>query len=266
METKEIKIQPVLDRKAKRANTVYKKVKLFITISAFVLAIIFTWLNLDLKLFKPLFINESADLLFKLSIVLYYFSWISGGTFDLNDQEYTFRIYPNNNKLTNLGVFILVFLVVLFGLLCYSNTVELFVIVLSGFFVGNVLSWWYLVERIFIKTIEENEKQVTDYFDIEYQNNLKRYLMGNWQVWRFAYAFIYIAFLNILIFSDLHLILSDVLNVSSELIISIGFLFFVLSFELWVWYMRFDRMITFKAYDKLDDLYELNLKPIKNEE
>ncbi len=102
----------LMDRMDKREKTIYKNVKLFISISAFVLGVLFTWLQIDLALFKPIFIDETANLLFKLSMVLYYFSWILGANADLRDEEYTLRVYPNKNKISMIGVSTLVLLVI----------------------------------------------------------------------------------------------------------------------------------------------------------
>jgi hypothetical protein len=248
-----------MEKKIKRTNTIYKKVKLFINISAAILALFFTWLQFDISLFKPFFTDEWANILFKLSLVLYYFSWIFGTTADLKDEDYTLNIYPNKNEISKISFGILLFLVLLFALLCFINTASLFAIVLSGFLIFNVISWRYLVH--FAKpTFKENENIIKNKFDYEYQKVLENYLMGRWQWYRFIYAVFFIIVINILIFSDLHLFVAAKLHCSSQFIISICFLFYVVTFELWVWFKRIERILTFRIYDKLDDIYMLNLK------
>ena len=253
-----------MDKRVKRTKTIYEKVKLFISISAAILALFFTWLQFDLSLFKPFFTDESASLLFKLSLVLYYFSWIFGANADLRDEDYTLNVYPNNNKIPKNAFGVLAFLVLIFALLCLVNTERQFIILLTGFLIFNILSWLYLV-RFAKKTLDTNREQSRDKFDFEYHKVLENYLMGRWQWYRFIYAIMLIAFLNYIIFSDLHLVIANKLNFSSQFVVSIGFLFYVLTFEIWVWIKRIERIMSFRVYDKLDDIYELNLKHNPNE-
>ena len=242
-----------------RTNTIYKKTKLVINISATILALFFTWLQFDISFFKPLMTNELANFIFKIALLIYYFSWIFGTIADLKDEDYTFSIYPNQNKLTTKPVLIIITLAFLFAFLCYSNTSKIFVIALSSLFIFNVLSWLYIVN--FAKpTFDDNKKKCIDKFEFEYHKVLENYLMGKWQWYRFIYAAFILILLNILIFSDLHLLIAYKLNCSPQFIISISLLFYVITFEIWVWVKRIERIVSFRIFDKLDNTYILKLK------
>ena len=75
-----------------------------------------------------------------------------------------------------------------------------------------------------------------------------------------------IILLNFLIFSNMHLALSAKLNVSSQLIFSIGIFFYIITFEIWVWIKRIERIVSFRIFDKMDELYNIELKSKSNRE
>lgn len=240
--------------------TVYKEVRLLMRIIEIMLAIIFVGLNLDLSSLKPMFTVECSNIFFQLMLFLYFTAWCVGPVIDMKYEEYIFSLYPNNNKLKK-GAFATIFsTVILFVILyCLKETIY-FAIVLTIFFVFNIFSWRYLVSNYLKSTLVENENMTKGTFEFEYHRLIENYLIGKWQKYRFACGFFILIIFNVLIYTDLISYLDNELNVSTKIITSICFSFFVLIMEGWIWIIRLKRKIKVGVYDEFKENYKIELK------
>jgi hypothetical protein len=242
-----------------RGSFIYGRVKTIITISASILSIFFAWLQFDEISLQPIMSSEISNLLFKVALSLYYFSWIFGTIGDMESEEETFRLHPKVNELSIGAIGVIAVIVILFATLCFTSTFESFIIALSLLLAFNIFSWRYLIW--FLKPIFKKNKQAYILpIEFEYHYVLEEYILGKWQIYRFIYGGILICVLNLLIFTDLLNNTSRLLKSNSQFIVSIALLFYVITFEAWVWIKRIIRIYTFHVLEELDRKYQINRK------
>lgn len=245
-------------RKSKRIVTLYSKTEKIIKFSAGLLALFFGYL--EFKGTKvPFMTDDWADFILKFSLATVYSCWIFGTIADLRAENYTLQVYPNGNKHSLKSLAVIATIVIIFSILCWANTFELFTIALSALFVFNVFSWRFIV-KFAQPTFDENRKLIINNFDYEYQRVLEEYLFGNWQWYRFALGAFLIILLNIMIFTDLHKTIASILGCSTQVLVSLSLFSYVIILEVWVWAKRIERILSFKILDSFDDKYTIKRK------
>jgi len=253
-------------RQTKRIETLYSKTEKIIKLFAGILALFFGYLEFrGTKV--PFMTDDWAEFILKISLAVLYSCWIFGCIADLRAENYTFEVYPNKNKLTVKSLAVIIILAILFGILCWANTFELFTIALSALFLFNVFSWRFIV-KFAQPTFDENRIIAINNFGYEYQKILENYLLGSWQWYRFAFGAFLIILLNFLIFTKLHIIVASILGCSTQVLISLSLFSYVIILETWVWAKRIERILSFKILDSIDDRYIIKRKHpvLKSEE
>jgi len=242
-----------------RKKRIYKVVYYLINTIAVLLVSLFTWLQFDTSTISLLNTQVGANILFRVTLAIYYLSWVAGSTYDLKDEEYSLKVIPNDDKITPAAVGIIILLAILFGVLCWVDSISKFIISLDIFLIFNVISWRYLVTFL-NPTFKQGDELLKGNFNIEYQIILQDYLAGNWQKIRFFYGFFVLMIINIINFTDLKSIISEMLNMEPDSLITIGFFFYVITFSVWIWIKGWNRRLSFKIFDELDEKYNLTEK------
>jgi hypothetical protein len=260
---REVKPSEVKDEIAS-LNKIFRRTKTLIKTIALILAFFFTWLEFrNIMIAReviPLLTDKLSNTFFKIVIVIYYFSWLAGTSKDLDDEEYTFLTAPNSGKLSISALGSMAVLAGLFAWLCGASTPKSIAIVLTTFFISNVLGWiylkWYIKEAI-EKSIEkyENRKDNLGLYKISI---IKTYLWGKWEIYRFITGFIILLILDIFAFSNLSQIITKYLMLpSSQFLIVFMFFVYVIIMEIWIWFYRIERNITFKVVNKLKEVAQI---------
>jgi hypothetical protein len=236
----------------KKSKKIYKRVKQFISLAALVLSMFFAWLQFDNVSFKPLMNDVISEIFFKLAISIYYFSWVFGTIGDMKSEKQTFKLHPQLSSLSLGAGSIMLMIVVLFTLLCFFNTYKLFIVALTVFLIFNFVSWKYFLKYFINPAISESRKLVKSPIEMEYVNTFNEYISGKWQLYRFGYAGIFIILFNVTVFTELINKLSTHFGVSSQFIFSSSLLFYIITFEAWIWVRRIIRIYTFRALENIN--------------
>ena len=241
---------------------IFKRTRLYITLIASALGLYFGFLEIsgiETAVFKN---DEFADTLMKIALLIYYLAWLNGTLMDLKDEEAIFILPPNRGKYKFTAIVTMITIAVLFFTLCSFKSKQIFVLILDIFMIVNILSWQYLIEFI-SKSVKENKEfylNENKYFKFIFLKILiDDYLKGNWQWWRFGIGIIILIGINILVFTDLSIMISGKLNLNSaELVKAISFFIFITISEGWIWFMRLQRRTSLELIDSLDEDYYLS--------
>ena len=99
-----------------------------------------------------------------------------------------------------------------------------------------------VLEKIVIKKKKYHIKEIM-------LNQIEKHIVGKWRVYRFIAAFAMVTTIGVLSYTDLSRILANLLKVSSpDFLVSLLIFLYVLSIELWIWFMRF------KVYSVVNEL------------
>ena len=81
---------------------------------------------------------------------------------------------------------------------------------------------------------------------------LSNYLTGSWQWWRFIIGTVILAITSIFTYTEfLRNVIDNIHSQLYDILPAIGFTIFVLSMELWIWYMRLKFFISKHIYTEL---------------
>jgi hypothetical protein len=236
--------------------------RLLLNGSAAALVLVFGWLKLRGVDFTPIAKSLPVDIVFKSTLALYYACWVAGLQSDINDQELLYIKAPNEGRIP-FGGFATAFIVTtLFGILCYTDSYSKFAVVLAAFFSINVISWFYLVKLVLPPAVEASKAYYYDknnYAALEQVRLLyDQYLRGAWQWARFFVGAIIVLMIIWMSFYGIpSVIASRVEGVSTESLIALTILLFVLVMESWNWIMRLRLKSGLRLMEKLASIYDL---------
>ena len=80
--------------------------KIFIRILATGIAILYGWLKFKGLHISPIINQISTELILKVSLIIYYFSWVFGTTTDGDDQQMVFQKALNKGKVPTRGSYV----------------------------------------------------------------------------------------------------------------------------------------------------------------
>lgn len=254
---------PITHEESIRRGTIVKRVKLMIKTVATILLFFFGWLSLKDFPYIELLNDDFSAILLKISLGLYYFSWIFGTYADLEDEEYTLLIAPNKGKITNMAVGTIAMLGLLFAILCWAKDFRVFSISLFLFFLFDRLGNIYLV-RYIRPAIDESKKKYIENENISGLlsiNSIDKFLSGKYINWRFGIGILIVLIMVLFSFTELPVEISVFFGIKSpDLLIVFLIFLYVVVIELWIWYQRLRRKIYLQLLIEIDEKYQLNLK------
>ncbi|HSL82177.1 MAG TPA: hypothetical protein VLF66_05340 [Thermoanaerobaculia bacterium] len=216
--------------------------KRMIRVLAFGLLAVFGFLKLKDVPLGSAIDSLPAELVFKIALIAYFFSWVLGTINDANEQEVAYAVPPEDGRFPWQGYAVGAVLAFVFGVMCYVRNPRHFVIALTFFLIINVLAWRYLLRKLLPEAYAGSRKLYRREEDIRSLFRLEvfyRYIAGKWQWYRFAFGAILLAPLYYLAFSPSVEGVAAALGIASkETLIALSFLIYVLSFEAWVWLER----------------------------
>ncbi|MEW6666791.1 MAG: hypothetical protein AB1512_16440 [Thermodesulfobacteriota bacterium] len=225
------------------------------------LALIFAWLKLEGLPLPAVTTEPVALLILRLTLVLYYSSWVLAVMVDTRDFEDAFVSAPHQGKIPARGFSIAVFLSASFGLLCWVQNYRDFVLALALFWVINILGWRYIVMNFLRPAIRESRgvlEKAEGHLYLERISVVDAYVNGGWQSARFIVGALGILLLAFLCFSHFLEAISRSLGfLSSTGFMAIAIAFFVLFVETWIWFQRIRRRIVIRQLERLSLKYFL---------
>jgi len=239
-----------------------RKARSIIYFFSLALGLIFTYLKLKGISLVP-FINDlSVEFILKISLTVYYFSWIVGLSSDINDQVIV-QIKGLEKKYLSPAWPIAFMVFIGFALLCYVNNFKAFTIALLMFWIINLFGWIYLVIFILDKMFVDSQKeyQMSNSFSLsEKLEVVKNYTEGNWQWIRFIIGLIIIIIAILLPYTPLSLLASKYLKISSEIINAFSVSVYIIFMETLMWIMRIKVKVSLQFIEKMDNKYQIKLK------
>jgi hypothetical protein len=239
-----------------------RKIRSFVRILAAMLALIFGWLKLQGVPLPRLESDGVALLLLRLALVIYYFAWLSGVLFDTRVEEEVLYAAPQKGKIPPIAYGICVLVVVVFGVLCWVKNYPQFIVVLTFFWVVDILGWrYYLVARLIQPAMQESletYKAEGAYFLVEQARQLEAYIAGSWKWARFWAGLGFIGVLAVLAFTrGAEIVAQRAGFLSASALLSLGILLWVLSMEGWIWYHRLRSTFVIRYLEEMKTRYRL---------
>ena len=249
----------VIEPVSEHLGNIYYMARLLVKGAALVLVFVFGWLQFKGVEFAPIAKELPADVVFKTSLALYYMCWVAGLLSDTDTQEGVYSKQPASGLMPLVTTAVL--LTAVFGLMCWAaTTYQRFAIVLTVFFLINIVTWWYLAFKFLPTTVRDSQVAFRD--DPFKSEKLvlvyDRYLAGRWQWLRFAAGGIVVAAIDVLAFSEAaHLVGAALGGISSDLTMAGLLLAFVVLMESWIWLVRLRLWTALRFLDHLAGRYEL---------
>lgn len=246
------------DETIKRSRIIKNVEKLIKTVGS-ILLLLFSWLTLKDFPITSLINTNSAAILMKSALIIYYLSWILGTSVDLQDEDHTLIIAPNGGKLTKMAIGIILMMGLLFAILCWSDNFKVFSLSLFIFLLIDFLGNIYLNK--FIKKAFKDSESIfisnNNYYGYKSLQTIKHFLNGAYVKWRYMIGFILIIILIILSYTNISVLLSNFLKIEKQLILSFLFLIYVLTIEVWIWYQRLTRKIKLLILNDINQEFSL---------
>lgn len=227
-------------------RTVHRLIKI---IGAILLAI-FTYLQvIDIPL-GTLINSVDSDLLRRFTVILYYWCWVFGATFDNDIQEFSYFAERGTVKLRKRDIA----LIVAFGfvggaLLWASRNDQAFAIVLTLFFAFNIFGFWWILQFVgpLIKHSRAKFEQERNFFSLVQLGLVSDYMKGLWQWLRFGAGILLVSAMDGICFSNsFKIFLAQ--NIGSTFgldasalalrLPTFAFVAFVIVMEGWIWMKR----------------------------
>jgi hypothetical protein len=230
---------------------------------------IFTYLQLKDFQVGSAIETISPDLLRRLVMILYYWCWIFGATFDTDIQEMAYFTEKGRNRLTLKSVALIVLFGIVFAVLLWAERDDrLFAAALTTFFLCNVAGFAYVLW--FIAPIVGNSSQKyregRNYFSLAQLELVAGFMNGWWQRARFATGIVLVAIMNAICFSDAvrtaiagliaRLVSVDAAQLADRLP-TLMFVIFVVLLEGWIWIQRGRVIVALGLLEQLSAGYRL---------
>lgn len=255
----------------RHVDSLFKRTRLALGLVGYAFAFLFTIFQIRHLPIIPLIESIEPDFFIRLSLVLYYNSWVAAITIESRMAQTVYAVDPNRGAVP-ISMFIVPSLVVLVGLLLIlvSSDTRLLSIMLSVLFFLDLLLWGifnYLARPMAIAS-EKLYRSQGQYSKIEQLHDyVNEYLGGYWQPYRFiAMASVLCTFLAMSHEPAMRHALAEQLHslsptLTAEKIDSLiaPFLFFtyIAIAETWMWIMRLRVKRRIGLLDELRATYAL---------
>jgi hypothetical protein len=212
----------------------------------------------------------ASDLIWRSSLVVYYWCWILGAYFDTNVQELAYASFPGKGKWPLQGLAALVLLVLVAGaMLKAEGNIKYFSLALAAFVAVDHLLWFYLkyVLRQSAARSETEYLKKRQYYDLEILRTVNNQVQGAWKYRRLAAGAAIVLIMNLFAFNQwfrdlvagLIRAIAPWLSMpeATNLAYTILVLLFVVVMEVSHWFMRFSMAMKLRALNSLAAAYKL---------
>jgi hypothetical protein len=236
-----------------------RRTRLIIRSSAMIIALLFGWLRFRGVDVLPVVRSLPATILLRGSLVLYYFSWLLGATFDTDTQELVYRTPPRKKgEIPTSAVVTMLVLAVVFAVLCAITSFRQFLMFLALFWLLDHLAWRYLATKLLPPVFRASAAQYGEEKDaarIDQLAFVKVYHTGRWKWRRLITGVVMLLILNIMANTAVMEQLASRIQVSADTILAAGVALYLLLVEGWAWIMRLQTRVAIQTIERLRPHY-----------
>ena len=245
---------------------IFEKTRTLIWVAASIMVLLFGVLELrNIPLNFTVFNQDVAKVMFKISLILYFWGWAHGTIFDLSDEEQVLVVAPNRGELTRTGILLIILLAAVFCALCMFQTPIGISITLSFFFILDYIGWRYLI-NFTKKSINESRSKYEKYEMLignTYLDILENYISGDWKRVKYVVMFVFLVLINILVYTSLSMRINQFIGLPfQDFYLYFTILLYVLVSESCQWYMRIKRRWLLKLVDEIYKNYSISRKDV----
>lgn len=239
---------------------VASRVRLVVRGLATGLALAFGWLQLKGISIVPFATDDHAQIVVRVSLVLYYLSWVAGNSWDISDTVTAVAVPPRKRDMPWETIVFGVSLCLVFAALCWSSSASRLSMSLVTFWILDFGLWLYYTKRILLPMVRQSEGIYAGSPRLQTARlrEFKKYASGDWQWKRWIVGALILVALTSMTHTSLGGVVAGLLRLPSTgfVLASVTFLF-VLVVEIWIWSWR---IRTRTAFDLLRTL-ETELVP-----
>lgn len=267
-----------LNEFATRYRTLFARNTRFVVVTiATTLALAFTVIQLkglSLLALQPVITDTASHVIWRGSLILYFWCWRYGCVKDTDIQELAYASLPNKGKWSYRSYGIVLALILVASALLYAyGDIELFSVTLTIFFVVDHVGWRHLVRELAAEGESSRELFIKkrDYFSFERLTIVRAQIQGNWKWWRMVAGTIIIGTINAFAFipavraamiSPLDVAKPGLSSQEAELFVySLLVCLFVIVMEVWHYWIRLRTWHLLECIDDLSEKYSLRKKP-----
>jgi hypothetical protein len=227
---------------------------------------------LQIKDIKPdvLFTPSTADIIWRLALVLYYWSWVGAINFEIYIQELAYVAFPGQGRWpVQLYIVLAVFVLIFATLLASYGNIAHFSVALTCFLLVDGASWLYL-RRFFRSSIDDSRVYYSSerrFYELAILSMVERHMFGRWKWWRLMAGAAIVITADVLAFnrafreataSAVQIICPWLSSSDATLLFySMLFLLYVLLMEVWLWVRRIRLHVRLDTLEYLNGLYQL---------
>ena len=243
-----------------------RQVNLTVTVIALVLALLFPFLKLKGIELGGFISSLPASLVLDTAICLYFLSWCRGLPWDTSTQLSIYVNAPHKGTLFSpTSTFLIVSVVVTFGLMAWAQSTLAFGVLLLAFLVVDMGGRCYILWSIMpeVEKSDQHYRTRSEYTKLETLKATAAYMAGKWNLARYAVGVALIVLLGILMFvpSVIGRLQGLLGGVSRDFIIASTMLLYVLVLEGWQWYKRLELWDYGYMLEEMNGKYTLTPKP-----
>lgn len=250
----------------------FQTARLTAKILGFVVAGIFTVFQFkDLPL-SPFTDSGTPQLLIRIALILYFWSWVIATPFNLHLQSTVFTQDPHHGRVPVGYYFLLPMLLAVGALLAVTSRNERYLALAFSFLlIIDLPIWWQWV--VWSRRVIEASKvtylhqSAPHYSGVERLNLIENYISGRWQWGRYVAMVLMLIGINIFCFdSKIRLDFASTLasrlpgaspEMLERLLPALSFFLYVVVAELWIWAVRIKTMISLRLIKRLASTYKL---------
>jgi len=235
-----------------------------------ILAVAFTAIALHGADFKMLVQPSSADLIWKFSIVTYFWCWQIGCIWDTNRQELVYIELPGKGSWRPKSYLIILLLIAVgWALAKTEGDIPYFSLALLGFLVVDHVGWRFLLRELepSARRTAKIYSQYQDYISLEKLEVVRQQIGGAWKWYRLIPGTIIVITSLVFAFSEsarhqiasyLHSLRPDSSYREAETFaFSLLVLAFVIVMEVWHFFIRIRTTFQLRTLDALRSRYRL---------
>jgi hypothetical protein len=227
---------------------------------------------LQIKDIKPdaLLTPSSADIIWRVALIIYYWSWVGGFNFDLNVQELAYIAFPGQGRWSQQLYFILaVFIVMAATLLTSFGNIAYFSLALTCFLIVDYASW-FCMRLYFRQSIDHSRIHYTteqQFYEVEILTMVQDQVFGLWKLWRLLLGAGMVGVADLFSFNHAfqNIVVRGMQNVfpwlsstdAGSFFYSALFLIYVVVMESWLWFHRIRLYARLGTLDYLSGTYQL---------
>jgi len=227
---------------------------------------------LQIRDIKPdiLFTHSTPDIIWRLALVLIYWSCVAAINFEIHVQELAYVAIPGQGRWpVQLYVVLAAFVLIFAALLTSYGNITHFSVALTCFLLTDYGSWLYL-RRFLRSSIDESriyylaEKK---FYELAILSMVEHHVFGRWKWYRFVAGATIVVVADLLAFnhsfreataSAVQIICPWLPSADAiPLFYSMLFLLYVLVMEIWIWVHRIQINVRLDTLEYLNGRYQL---------